>query len=60
VKRHFKKSGHCPELLVDDSPEQLRYKAEAAEVAKRDQLPKKVRGVRRTGEVVKEEGESSA
>ncbi|KAF2813192.1 uncharacterized protein BDZ99DRAFT_382028 [Mytilinidion resinicola] len=60
VKRHFKKSGHCPELLVDDSPEQVRYKQEAAELAKRDPLPKKVSRVRRTGEVAeREEGESS-
>jgi hypothetical protein len=41
VKRHFKKSGHCPELLIDDSPEQLAYKKAAAEEARKDPLPRK-------------------
>lgn len=60
VKRHFKKSGHCPELLVDDSPEQLAYKKAAAEEARKDPLPRKSQSrVKNTHTFRSSEGEES-
>lgn len=40
VKRHLHSTGHCPELLVDGSPELIAYKRKTLELAKRLARPR--------------------